>query len=96
MVLGTNAMVRFELETGSNFLEAAQGLQSEGAPSVLLLRNLFMVGVRPDITGAEAGDLIDEIGFAEAANLIGSAMEKAFDGLIEADPENPPKASTKA
>lgn len=89
LAMTTNAMARYEAETGESTIAAFQRLEKE--PSILLILGLFWASLTPIVSMDEAGDLIDEIGLAEATTLLGKAAQATFAGLSE----NPKKPSAK-
>lgn len=72
---GTNALCRIETATGQGITEAAKRLQ--GDVSLSDLRLFWWAGLG-DVTMDQAGDLMDEVGFDRAGELIGKAFTLAF------------------
>lgn len=59
---------------GKSAVEVFQGMGDN--PSMTTLRQIFAVGL--DVEQAEAGEIIDEVGFAAATAALGQAFEAAF------------------
>jgi hypothetical protein len=75
--LTTNAMVRYEDAAGHPVLEAL-GKMEDGAMSMVALRRLFAAMISPEVSEDDAGDIMDELGLAVAAQKIGEAATLAF------------------
>lgn len=73
---GANQMVAAEEASGRKTLELVQELQ-DGEASLRTFRTLFWAGLGT-VTQQEAGDMIDDLGMAEAAQIIGKALMLAF------------------
>jgi hypothetical protein len=89
---GTNALITLEQELGITINEIIERLQA--SPSMALMRLLFWAGLlkrHPDMTQAQAGDVLDDVTFERATSLITEALAAAFPDA-KADPANPPKA----
>lgn len=83
-----NSICEFEAETGRKFIEVANEMQ--GAPSVLTLRDLVWAGLRhaqPEVTRAQAGDLMEAVGLKAVSDALGEAMRAAFPDAAEGTPE---------
>lgn len=74
---GTNAMASYQEAAGETFVAGVEQLQASAADFVRL-RRLFWCGLGGAVTEAEAGDMMDDLGIAETADLIGRAVEAAF------------------
>lgn len=92
--IGTNAMCAYQEKTGEQFI-AALGEISKTPGDMVRLRNLFWAAVVGDLTVEEAGDMIEELGFGEAVDLISKAVEAAFPASDGAT-GNPKGAKAKA
>jgi hypothetical protein len=73
----TNALCRLEEESGESVMQLANDLGG-GAISVAKVRLMFWAGLVPTVDVADAGDIMDDIGMARAAELVGKAFEAAF------------------
>ncbi len=88
--LGTNAMCEVEAELGRGFDELTRNL------SLVSLRAIFRAGLaqyHAEVTALVAGNIIDEIGFQEAVEILGKAS--MFSSPEAKATKNPPKAATK-
>lgn len=74
---GMNAMASYQEAAGEPFIAGVEALQGASGDFVRL-RRLFWAGLGGTISEVEAGDLMDDLGLAEAADLIGRAVEAAF------------------
>lgn len=75
-----NALCALESETGKTIDQVGELLQPAGggAPRVTDLRLLFWAGLGGRMTKEEAGDIMSDLGFVQAAALIASAFNAAF------------------
>ncbi|MFN9438464.1 MAG: GTA-gp10 family protein [Brevundimonas sp.] len=78
LVFTINAIVELEERLGKPISEIAGGMGSN--VSFSLLRTLFWAGLqdRHGLSEVEAGNLMQEIGFAEASKLVTQAFARAF------------------
>jgi hypothetical protein len=89
-----NALAALEDETGLSIDQVGQLLQPEdgSAPRVKNLRLLFWAGLGAKCTKDEAGEIMSDLGFQGAADLIVRAFVAAFpeiaDAVTEAAPGN--------
>ncbi len=77
----TNALCELESKMGLSIPEIGQKILGGENISFAAIRTLFWAGLianNRDITEAEAGELIDAIGFQEATNGISQAFALAF------------------
>lgn len=80
---GTNALCMIEEQTGQSIGEAAKRLAvdpKQGGVRLSDLRLFWWAGLshQGDLSAAAAGDLLDEVGFERAGELIGEAFQLAF------------------
>lgn len=75
--LSTNAMIKYQDETGVSVLEAFSEMEKKNV-DMKVIRDLLWVSVEGEHTKEEIGDLIDEMGFVEAARILGEAGKLAF------------------
>lgn len=88
----TNALCMLEEKTGSTVLAIAGEI--EYGVSMETLRAMIWAGVGGgDLTLAQAGDLIDEVGIRDATAFARDAFAAAFPAAEPSDGENPPKAA---
>lgn len=87
LAMTTNAMARYEAMSGESALSAFARLEKE--PSILMIRGLFWSAVTPSVSEDQAGDMIDDLGFAEATKMLGDAATRTFEGLDEKKPKKP-------
>jgi hypothetical protein len=87
---GTNELCAIEAFTGKPIAQMVAELQS--TPSITTMRAMIAGGVRPSMSPAEAGDLIDMLGFDRIGELVGQALAVAFPERKD-EPANPPKAT---
>ncbi|RVV99700.1 hypothetical protein EKE94_03190 [Mesobaculum littorinae] len=76
----TNAMVHYQDTTGETLTEGLRALDDH-PDDLRRFLNLFHAGVassEPELTTAEAGDIVDELGLPEASRLLGEAIRAAF------------------
>ena len=99
--LSTNAMIRFQDETGRSVLEAFADMDGKSA-DIKGIRDLLWVSVEGDHTRDDIGEMMDELGFVEAGRIIGEIGRAAFPPADDAatDPQaaepGNPKAGKKA
>jgi hypothetical protein len=77
----TNALCELENKMGLSIPEIGQKILGGENISFAAIRTLFWAGLiatGPEVTEAEAGELIDAIGFQEATNGISHAFALAF------------------
>lgn len=92
--LGTNAMCEIEDRTGLSINKIGEQMNGDGF-SMKLMRTIFVCGLlahHPDITEGTVGDILDDLGFDQAADV----MQRAF---VIATPEpkgSAPKGNRKA
>lgn len=72
----TNAMCRYQDMSGETLMQAVGALQKT-PDDMVRQRRLFSAGV-VGLSEEEAGDIMDELGLMEAADLIGRAFDAAF------------------
>jgi hypothetical protein len=92
----TNAFCDLEDRTGVGINDIVVQLKSK--PTMTFIRACFWAGLRghdATITLEAAGDVVDALGLAQAATLLGEAVSAAFPTAKakEGDP-NPPKPQT--
>lgn len=92
----TNAFCDLEDHTGVGMAEIVEQLKSK--PKLTFIRACYWAGLRghdPEITLQSAGEVVDALGIAEAATLLGQAVSAAFPApkAKEGD-ENPLKPQT--
>lgn len=89
--LTTNAQVRYQERAGETLVDAIVAMQGEGSQGDMLrLRRLIWAGMGHEgLSEDAAGDLIDEIGLAEASRLLGDAIRAAFPEAARAEAEAP-------
>lgn len=75
--LSTNAMVRFQDETGRSVIEAFAAM-GEKTADIKGMRDLLWSGLEGDHTRESVGDLMDEMGLIEAGRIIGELGRLAF------------------
>ncbi len=87
--LTTNAQVRYQERAGETLVDAIVAMQGEGSQGDMLrLRRLIWAGMGHEgLSEDAAGDLIDEIGLAEASRLLGDAIRAAFPESAKAEAE---------
>lgn len=87
--LTTNAQVRYQERAGETLVDAIVAMQGEGSQGDMLrLRRLIWAGMGHEgLSEDAAGDLIDEIGLAEASRLLGEAIRAAFPEAAKAEAE---------
>jgi GTP cyclohydrolase III len=61
--------------------------------SIKKLRSIFCAGLTPKATEEQAGNIIQEMGFADVAAMIGEAFKGAFPADKGTGTGNPPKAA---
>jgi len=85
-----NAFCDLEDKTGIGMGEIIETLKA--SPKMTFLRDCFWAGLRgadPAITSEEAGDVIDALGFEDAANKLGVAVNAAFPAPKKGTPARP-------
>lgn len=99
--LSTNAMIRFQDETGRSVLEAFKDMDGKSA-DLKGIRDLLWVSVEGDHTREDIGEIMDELGLVESGRIIGEIGRAAFPPA-EGDATDPqaaepgnPKAGKKA
>lgn len=75
--LSTNAMVKYQDDTGENILDAFKKLQG-GSPDLKRLRDIFWCIVQGDLSKAEIGDLMDDLTVNEVGRIIAETTTAAF------------------
>ncbi|SNT42640.1 hypothetical protein SAMN05421763_11816 [[Luteovulum] sphaeroides subsp. megalophilum] len=87
--LTTNAQVRYQERAGETLVDAVVAMQAEASQGDMLrLRRLIWAGMGHEgLSEDAAGDLIDEIGLAEASRLLGDAIRAAFPEAAKAEAE---------
>jgi len=77
--ISTNAMVRYQDHTGESFLDGIAALQTNQS-DIRRMRNLFWAGIShiDDMTPEAAGEIMDDVGFAEALEKVSEAAALAF------------------
>ncbi|PTR15392.1 hypothetical protein C8J28_114113 [Cereibacter azotoformans] len=87
--LTTNAQVRYQERAGETLVDAIVAMQGEASQGDMLrLRRLIWAGLGHEgLSEDAAGDLIDEIGLAEASRLLGDAIRAAFPEAAKAEAE---------
>lgn len=93
--LGTNAMCEIEDRTELSINKIGEKLNGAGF-SMKLMRTVFACGMidhHPDITDRTVGDILDEIGFEAASDIMGRAFTIA---TPEPKKGNTPKGNRKA
>lgn len=92
----TNAMVKYQDEAGETLLAGLQELQ-DNPGDMRRVRLIFWCGLDGSPTLEDAGDVMDELGFAEALTIIGRAAEAAFPPAPEGEAPkgNPEKGRRK-
>lgn len=92
----TNAFCDLEDHTGVGMTEIVEQLKSK--PKLTFIRACFWVGLRghdPEITLEGTGEVVDSLGIAEAATLLGQAVSAAFPvAKGKQGDENPPTPQT--
>ncbi|SNT17436.1 hypothetical protein SAMN05421763_105350 [[Luteovulum] sphaeroides subsp. megalophilum] len=85
--LTTNAQVRYQERAGETLVDAIVAMQGEASQGDMLrLRRLIWAGMGHEgLSEDAAGDLIDEIGLAEASRLLGDAIRAAFPEAAKAE-----------
>ncbi|MGP3699849.1 hypothetical protein [Rhodobacter sp. NSM] len=85
--LTTNAQVRYQERAGETLVDAIVAMQGEASQGDMLrLRRLIWAGMGHEgLSEDAAGDLIDEIGLAEASRLLGEAIRAAFPEAAKAE-----------
>ncbi|ABN78422.1 hypothetical protein [Cereibacter sphaeroides] len=88
--LTTNAQVRYQERAGETLVDAIVAMQGEASHGDMLrLRRLIWAGMGHEgLSEDAAGDLIDEIGLAEASRLLGEAIRAAFPEAAKAETED--------
>lgn len=84
--LSTNAICGIEEASGMGINAFSEGLSDPGNFKITNIRLMFMHGIA-NITFAEAGNIIDELGIGLASEKLGEAMKLAFPDL-ESDNSN--------
>jgi hypothetical protein len=82
--LSTNAMVRFQDETGQNIIDA-MGAMGGAAPDIKRLRALLWVSIEADLSQDAVGDLMDAMGFEEVGRILTEVSQAAFPDVKPAD-----------
>lgn len=72
----TNALCRIEDETGMAINEVLEGLQA--SPALKRMRAIFRAGIEPQLSVADTGEVMDELGFDRVAALVQEAFAIAF------------------
>ena len=90
--MGTLAMARYERASGESIIDGLTKLETN--PSILTILGLFRAALSETLTEEEAADVIDELGFAHAVDLLGKAAARSFTPDKEPE-ENPKKPSKK-
>ncbi|MGP3699191.1 hypothetical protein [Rhodobacter sp. NSM] len=87
--LTTNAQVRYQERAGETLVDAIVAMQGEASHGDMVrLRRLIWAGMGHEgLSEDAAGDLIDEIGLAEASRLLGEAIRAAFPEAAKAEAE---------
>lgn len=82
-----NAMCRLEADfAGLPIDRVAERLQpATGMPTITDIRAAFRAGLVGGATLDEAGEIMSEVGIAEAGRLIGAAMQLAFPDAAQAE-----------
>ncbi len=94
----TNALCALEAATGMGATAVANAFQDEGGKQITMLRQLFRCGLsgkHPGVDLEAAGEILDDIGFARAGEIISEAFALAFPpakGGGEASEGNPEAA----
>ncbi|ASM72506.1 MULTISPECIES: phage major capsid protein [Roseobacteraceae] len=79
MRFSVNAMLAYEETFSENFVDALRAMEGRDVPDFTRLRRIFWAGVGPDQhTLEDAGELISDVGFAQAVDLITQAAQAAF------------------
>jgi hypothetical protein len=94
--LSTNAMIRFQDETGRSVLEAFAAMDGKSA-DIKALRDILWASLEGDHTREDVGDIIDDLGFVDAGGIIGELGRLAFppDEPVEAGAPGNAKAGKK-
>lgn len=96
MKLGTNAMCEIEEATGKGMAEIGELLSNDKTATIGLMRVVFwgaLHAFHQDLTTAQAGELIDEIGATRAGQLIGEAFTAARPVEKAGAGSRPPRAA---
>ena len=75
--LSTNAMIRFQDETGRSVIEAFAEMEGKSA-DIKGIRDLLWVSLQGDHSRESVGDLMDEMGLIAAGRVIGDIGRAAF------------------
>ena len=92
LMFSTNALCALEDALGMSVTDI--GAQMSGSVRLKTLRSLFWAGLQDHHAGvseAEAGRIIDQVGAAEAGELIGRAFAAAFPQAEEAKAGSRPR-----
>lgn len=89
--ISTNAMVRYQDMTDESFLDGIAALQTNQG-DIKRMRNLFWAGVShiEGMTPDQAGEIMDDVGFAEALEAVSEAAALAFPADEAGDKGNAP------
>lgn len=89
--ISTNAMVRYQDMAGESFLDGIAALQTKQG-DIRRMRNLFWAGVShiDGMTPEQAGEIMDDVGFAEALEAVSEAAALAFPADEGAEKGNAP------
>ncbi|MGB1389500.1 MAG: hypothetical protein ACPG61_11500 [Paracoccaceae bacterium] len=75
--LDVNAMIQYEDHAGETVIQGLGEIQ-KAEFDAKRLRALFWVALVDDVSIEDAGALMSDVGFVEAAKLIGAAAQAAF------------------
>lgn len=76
-----NALCQLEEEIGESVIALSAKMQAGEGASIRMIRSIFRAGLldnQGEITEKEAGDIMTEIGVAEASGLVEKAFALAF------------------
>lgn len=88
----TNRLCDLEETSGRSVLEFAEALGTPGGVTFTDIRLLMRVGLEAEMNDEGVGNLIDEVGFKTAIELIAKAFASAF-SVDEAKPSGKAKAA---
>lgn len=81
LVYSVNALCALEDKLGAGAMMVAEQMANSSNLRIATVRTLFWCGLRdhhPELTEADAGDIMTDIGITDAVDLVGKAFAAAF------------------